>query len=170
MSSISPQISVLMPVYNAERFVAEAVQSILSQTFGDFEFIIIDDGSSDGSLEILRRFERADSRIRLSSRPNTGYTVALNEMLAMASGQFVARMDADDVAMPQRLQKQVDYLCAHPNCVVVGCCSCHRPKPIENFENETVVGFFLTSFLVQMFGQIIGIVNTHLVDFKTIFR
>lgn len=77
----SPTISVLMPVYNAERYVAKAVQSILDQTYRDFEFLIIDDGSTDGSLTILREFEKLDPRIRLISRPNTGIVVALNEML-----------------------------------------------------------------------------------------
>jgi len=91
-------ISVLMPVYNAERYLVEAVESILTQTFDDFEFIIIDDGSTDGSRPILERFARRDDRIRLVSRPNTGMTRALNEGLDLACGEFIARMDADDVS------------------------------------------------------------------------
>ena len=89
-----------MPVYNAERYVAEAVESILDQTLGDFEFLIVDDGSTDGSRRILERYAARDPRIRLASRPNTGYLVALNEMLAAARGEFIARMDSDDVALP----------------------------------------------------------------------
>jgi len=116
-----PKVSVLMPVHNAEGFVAQAVESILGQTFGDFEFIIIDDGSTDGSLTVLRHFEGKDSRVRLISRANTGYVVALNEMLPMARGEFLARMDADDIAAPQRIELQVKYLAGHPQCVVVGC-------------------------------------------------
>src|ERR1700726_1508117 len=115
-----PTISVLMPVYNAERYVAEAVESILSQTFADFEFIIIDDGSKDRSLAILEEYAARDPRIRLVSRPNTGIVKALNQGLALASGELVARMDADDIAMPERLAKQRDYLADHPECVMVG--------------------------------------------------
>jgi glycosyltransferase involved in cell wall biosynthesis len=116
-----PLISVCMPVYNAERYIAEAVESILAQTFGDFEFIIIDDGSTDRSLAILQRYAAQDARIRLSSRPNGGYLIRLNEMLDEARGELIARMDADDVAMPERFAKQLDYLNAHPEVVVVSC-------------------------------------------------
>jgi glycosyltransferase involved in cell wall biosynthesis len=116
----TPPISVLMPVYNEERYVAEAVESVLAQTFADFEFIIIDDGSRDRSLAILEGFAARDPRIRLVSRPNTGIVKALNQGLAMATGELVARMDADDVAMPERLARQRDYLADHPECVMVG--------------------------------------------------
>ncbi len=116
-----PAVSVLMPVYNAELYLAEAVESILGQTFEDFEFLIIDDGSSDRSLEILREYEKRNDRIRLVSRPNTGYVVALNELLDMARGELVARMDNDDISMPDRFARQVEYLSEHLDCVVVGC-------------------------------------------------
>ena len=115
-----PTVSVLMPVYNAARYVAEAVESILGQTFADFELLIVDDGSTDRSRAILERYQARDERIRLTSRPNTGYAVALNELLGLARGELVARMDADDVALPQRLARQVDYLRAHPDVVCVG--------------------------------------------------
>ena len=117
---MSPTASVLMPIYNAERYVAGAISSILAQTFRDFEFIIVDDGSTDQSLEIVRRFARSDSRIRVLSRPNTGIVGALNDGLSLARGELIARMDADDVAYPQRLQRQVAYLSDHPECVAVG--------------------------------------------------
>lgn len=116
-----PTVSVLMPVYNAERYVAEAVESILAQTFKDFEFVIIDDGSTDGSRAILEGYAKQDSRIRLVSRPNTGYVVALNEMLSLASGELIARMDADDAALPARFARQVEYLLEHAEYVAVGC-------------------------------------------------
>ena len=119
-TSMTPTVSVLMPVYNAARYLAEAVDSILGQTFADFEFLIVDDGSTDRSLTILQRYAARDRRIRLTSRPNTGYTVALNELLRLARGELVARMDADDVALPERLLRQVDYLRAHPDVVCVG--------------------------------------------------
>lgn len=118
--SSHPAISVLMPVYNAERYVAEAVESILGQTFGDFEFLITDDGSTDRSLKILKHYAAKDARIRLISRPNTGYVKALNEMLTEAKGEFIARMDADDMALPDRLAHQVEFLRTNPEVVCVG--------------------------------------------------
>jgi glycosyltransferase involved in cell wall biosynthesis len=116
----APLISVLMPVYNAQRYLAKAVASILSQTLGAFEFIIINDGSTDSSLAILKTYAARDPRIRLVSRPNTGYVKALNEALALARGEFVARMDADDVAMPERFERQIQYLRANPEVVLLG--------------------------------------------------
>lgn len=116
-----PTVSVLMPVYNAERYVAETVESVLGQTLGDFEFIIIDDGSTDRSPEMLREFAARDDRVRLSSRGNTGYLRALNEGLQMARGELIARIDADDIALAKRFERQTDYLRSHPECLVVGC-------------------------------------------------
>jgi glycosyltransferase involved in cell wall biosynthesis len=121
MTSDPPPISVCMPVYNAERYVAEAVESILGQTLGDFEFLILDDGSTDGSLRILERHASRDRRIRLISRPNKGLVASLNELVDRARGEFLARMDADDVALPERFARQAEYLRAHPECLVVGC-------------------------------------------------
>jgi glycosyltransferase involved in cell wall biosynthesis len=117
----APTISVLMPVFNAERYVAAAVESVLVQTLGDFEFIIIDDGSTDRSPAILAEFARRDSRIRLLRQANTGHSVAMNEGLRLCRGEFVARMDADDISRPERFQQQVTFLRAHPECVLVGC-------------------------------------------------
>ena len=116
----APLISVCMPVYNAQRYLKEAVVSILDQTFRDFEFLIIDDGSSDRSLSILKRYAAQDARIRLSSKPNAGYAVRLNEMLYLARGDLIARMDADDVALPERFARQVEFLRCHPEVDVVG--------------------------------------------------
>src|ERR1700761_204383 len=117
---MAPLVSVLMPVFNAQRYVAAAVNSILDQTLGDFELIIVDDGSTDQSTAILRRLAGRDGRIRLISRPNTGYVVALNEALDAARGEFLARMDADDVSLPQRFEKQVQFLQENPDFVLVG--------------------------------------------------
>lgn len=113
-------ISVVMPVYNSAAYLAEAVESILAQTFRDFEFIIVNDGSTDRSGKMLEQFAARDARIKLISRPNTGIVGALNDGLAQATGAFVARMDGDDVALPERLQKQIDYLRANPDCIAVG--------------------------------------------------
>jgi glycosyltransferase involved in cell wall biosynthesis len=109
-----------MPVYNAEPYIREATESILRQTFTDFEFIIINDGSTDGSGKILEELARRDARIRLVSRPNTGYTKALNEALGLARAPYLARMDADDISMPDRFHKQISYFKDHPECVLLG--------------------------------------------------
>jgi glycosyltransferase involved in cell wall biosynthesis len=115
-----PTVSVLMTVYNGERYLAEAVESILAQTFDDFEFIIVDDGSTDSSLVLLRAFERRDPRIRLFERPHAGIVPAANFGLRQCRGEFIARMDSDDVALPHRFELQVRTLREHPEVVVIG--------------------------------------------------
>lgn len=120
-SKREPRISVLMAVYNGQRFLKAAVESILAQSFEDFEFIIVDDGSTDRSPALLRRYADRDPRIRLVSLPHAGLTRSLNQGLAIARGELVARMDADDVARPQRFARQVAFLDAHPDIVLVGC-------------------------------------------------
>lgn len=116
----APRVSVVMPVFNAERYLMQAVESVLAQSFRQFEFIIVDDGSTDASPALLRGFEARDPRIRVISRANTGIVGALNDGLAAARGEFIARMDADDVSLPMRLERQVAFLDAHPECVAVG--------------------------------------------------
>ena len=113
----NPTVSVLMPVYNAQRYVAETVESVLAQTFRDFEFIITDDGSTDASLKILEAYAAKDQRIRLTSRGNKGLTPTLNEMLAKAKGEFIAIIENDDVALPERLARQVEFLQHNPDVV-----------------------------------------------------
>lgn len=109
-----------MPVYNGRRYLNEAVDSILAQTFEDFEFVVVNDGSTDGSLEVLQEYARRDPRIRIISRPNTGLVGALNDGLAAARAKFIARMDADDVSLPDRLARQVDFMESHSDCVAAG--------------------------------------------------
>jgi glycosyltransferase involved in cell wall biosynthesis len=109
-----------MSVYNAGRFLREAVESVLGQTFADFEFIIIDDGSTDGSAEELRAYAARDPRIKFTVRENKGLTVTLNEALSRARGEFIARMDCDDVALPNRFAAQVAYFRAEPSIVCAG--------------------------------------------------
>jgi glycosyltransferase involved in cell wall biosynthesis len=116
----TPTVSVVMPVYNTEAYLADAIGSILAQTFTDWELICVDDGSSDCSLDVLRRYERADSRIRVISRSNTGVARARNEGMALARGRYIAAMDSDDVALAERLRRQVDYMESHPECVGLG--------------------------------------------------
>ncbi len=113
-----PLVTVLMPVHNGERFLAEAIESILSQTFQDFEFLILNDGSTDSSRSIVAGFN--DARIRLLDNDhNVGVTRTLNRGIREARGHYLARMDADDLSMPGRLDAQVAHLESHPDCAVV---------------------------------------------------
>ncbi len=115
-----PRVTVLMPAYNSELFIAEAVRSILAQSFRDFELVIVDDGSTDRSLAIARELAARDPRVRVLSGDHFGIVGALNRGLAEARGQMIARIDADDVALAGRLQAQVRYLDEHPECIAVG--------------------------------------------------
>lgn len=114
----SPRLSVLLPVYNAAESVAQALDSVLTQSFSDFEVIVIDDGSTDGSIEVLRQYQ--DPRVRLSSRENRGLAASLNEALRSTRGELVARQDADDISELDRFERQVDYLDRHPSVGLVG--------------------------------------------------
>jgi glycosyltransferase involved in cell wall biosynthesis len=105
-----PAISVVLPVYNGEKYLSKAIDSILAQTFSDFEMIIIDDGSTDGSLRLLREYQKRDARIRLISRENRNLATTLNESIDIAHGEWVARMDQDDIALPQRFERQLRWL------------------------------------------------------------
>lgn len=115
----SPQISVVMPAYNAEKYITEAIDSILFQTFKDFEFIIINDASTDSTKEIVESFN--DPRIILiNNEQNKGVAKSLNIGISAAKGKYIARMDADDIALPERFQKQFDFMEQHPNIDVCG--------------------------------------------------
>ena len=116
-----PQISVVMSVYNGAAFVGEALESILAQTWSDFEFIIINDGATDASPTIVRDFACRDPRIHVYDRPNRGLTASLNDGLALARGKYIARMDADDISEKHRFAEQLAYLEAHSDCVAAGC-------------------------------------------------
>lgn len=123
MPNMVPLISVLMTVYNRQEFLKAALHSILDQTLRDFEFIIVDDGSTDGSTAILRDYAAREPRIRLLVKENQGLIQALNDGLDLARGEFIARMDSDDVARPNRFAKQIGYLQSHPEVVCLGSCS-----------------------------------------------
>jgi glycosyltransferase involved in cell wall biosynthesis len=117
---MNPLVTVLMPVFNARRFLPEALRSLEAQTFRDFEFIGVDDGSSDGSCELLEQYARREPRARIVCQQNTGIVGALNRGLAIASGKFIARMDADDICMPERFAAQVAFMEVRRDCVAVG--------------------------------------------------
>ncbi|MEW9855830.1 glycosyltransferase [Novosphingobium rhizovicinum] len=115
-----PAISVAMSVYNGERFLPEAIESVLDQTFSDFEFLIVDDGSGDATASILRDYEARDSRVRAIVRENRGLVASLNELLSCASAPIIARMDADDICRPERFDRQFAFLTNNPDHGVVG--------------------------------------------------
>jgi len=147
-----PRISVVMPVYNAARWLPTALDSIVAQTFSDFELIAVNDGSTDGSLGILQTYAARDPRIRIISRPNTGIIGALNDGLAVARGEFVARMDADDESAPDRFRQQIEYFRAHRDLVAVGSAVtfmdgkgnsvqfCPRPMAHADIERDLLAG------------------------------
>ncbi len=109
-----------MPVYNAEAYLAEAIESILCQSFKNFEFIIIDDGSTDNSASIIKQFTEKDSRIVAVSQTNQGLGAALNRGINEAKGNCIARMDADDIAHPDRFEKQLQFMKENPECGICG--------------------------------------------------
>lgn len=116
----APPISVYMPAFNVAPYVRQAVTSVLEQTLGDYEFVIIDDGSTDGTREILLELAEKDRRIRLFSRPNIGVSATANQAIALCRGEFLARMDGDDIALPMRLEQQLHYMRLNKPCVALG--------------------------------------------------
>ncbi len=135
-----PRVSVLLPVYNGARYLRPALESIRAQTLEDFECVIVDDGSTDNSRAIAEGFAATDKRFRVLSRANTGIVGALNDGLSLCKTKYIARMDADDIALPERLVKQADFLDTHPDCVGVGAWvlftdPCDRP--LLHFQPDT---------------------------------
>lgn len=114
-----PQVSVVLPVWNGERYLKQAIESILAQIFEDFELIIIDDGSTDGSAGIIQSF-LGDPRVRCHKQANKGLVQALNKGIELSKGSFIARIDADDYAKPERLALQVKVLTENPGVAVIG--------------------------------------------------
>jgi GT2 family glycosyltransferase len=116
----SPRVSVVLPVRNAEAFLAQALESVLSQTFADFEIIAVDDGSVDGTPEILSSFASRDQRLKVQRQDSGGFANAVNAALDLAVGEYLARMDGDDVALPDRFERQCDLLDSNPDLGAVG--------------------------------------------------
>lgn len=113
-----PKVSVIMSVNNGDMYLRDAIDSILNQTFRDFEFVIINDGSTDRTEEILVGYE--DSRMRIFHQGNNGLTKSLNKGIQLSQGEYIARMDADDVSLPERLEKQVKFFDNYPDVALVG--------------------------------------------------
>lgn len=117
-----PEVSILMPVFNGDKYIKESIISIIEQSYDNFEFIIIDDGSTDNTYPIIEQYAKKDSRIRFfRNNKNIGLSASLNLGLKLACTSLIARMDADDVAHPQRLSRQYEFMKTHPEISVCGC-------------------------------------------------
>ena len=116
----SPRITVALSVHDNAAYLGSALDSILAQSFDDYELLVVDDGSTDGSSEIIADYAARDSRIRAYRQPNRGLIAGLNRIIGMARGEYIARMDGDDIAVPERFAAQVAFLDAHPDHGVVG--------------------------------------------------
>lgn len=115
-----PKVTVLMSCYNASQYLREAMDSILGQTYRDYQFIVVNDGSTDDTAKILEECAAKDERIVLIDKKNTGLADSLNTGMRVARGDWIARLDADDIAMPDRLAKQMAYVASHPSTVLLG--------------------------------------------------
>ena len=135
MSTKKPLVSVIMPVYNGSLFVGEAIESILEQTYEPLELVIVDDASTDSTPEILRFYKNKFPKIItvVSLSKNHGDSAAANIAFKKVRGEFIARMDADDIAHPQKIELQVKYMKAHPEVIVLG-----TQADVINAENEIV--------------------------------
>ncbi len=122
MKSINnPLISVILPVYNANGYLPLALESIFAQTYKNFELIAVDDGSTDNSLDILKKYAKKDQRIKVyHNKRNLNIANSLNLGIKHAKGQYIARMDADDISLPHRFQKQIHFLLKHPEVIILG--------------------------------------------------
>lgn len=121
MNKKDPLVSVVMPAYNAEKYISEAIESILNQTFRDFEFIIVDDGSADKTWEIIQEYAKKDKRIiPVKNEENLKICKTLNKGIDLSRGKYIARMDADDWSFETRIEKQVFFMEDNPNVVVCG--------------------------------------------------
>lgn len=132
------QITVLMPVYNAGAFIDKAIASVLAQDFGDFELLIVNDGSTDDTVMQVNKFK--DPRIRLISQQNLGIAAALNNGLVQSRGNYIARFDGDDLCRADRLQKQFSFLVSHPDHVAVGCDAEYITKEGEHLFHFSCLG------------------------------
>ncbi|MEL7198565.1 MAG: glycosyltransferase [Pseudomonadota bacterium] len=156
--TVAPKLSVVMSVFNGEEYLAGAVNSVLGQTFTDFEFIIIDDGSTDGSKSILEDFASRDPRIRVIEQQNSGLTRALRKGCDLAHGEYIARMDADDFSVDTRFAKQIFVLDQRPDCVAV-------TSHVEHFHDDgtvkMVAGEIGPEELIQLYNGFTNRIGGH---------
>lgn len=136
------ELSVIMPVYNAEQYLDESIESILNQTYSQFEFIIINDGSNDSSLSKIEKYKRVDNRIKIITRENKGLVYSLNEGIKAAQGKYIARMDADDISEINRFEAQLSFLKENKDVDILGTYiqvigDKSSAESIENWFNQT---------------------------------
>jgi glycosyltransferase involved in cell wall biosynthesis len=120
MGNMQKKVSVVMSCYNSQEWLADSIESVLSQTYEDFEFVLVDDGSQDSTPHIISRYRKLDSRIKVISKKNTGLPDSLNVGISEASGEWIARLDADDTCEPDRLEKQIEFVAVNPQVVLLG--------------------------------------------------
>lgn len=121
MSDPILQVSVLMPAYNVEKYITFAIESVLNQTFKNFELLIIDDGSTDSTFEIIKKYSNLDHRIKISqNRENLGVSKTRNNLIKEARGKYIMWQDADDISLPHRIEEQFSYMETHPDLMIVG--------------------------------------------------
>ena len=142
---MKPIISVVMPVYNSDKYLGEAIRSVLNQTYTDFEFLIINDGSTDGSLNIIKKYQDIDERIILIDRENKGIISSLNEGIGKSKGRYIARMDADDINLPTRFEKQI-RLMEKDNLDACGC-HCFLINELGSYVDTTIFPLKADNFL-----------------------
>ena len=118
--NVNPVISVILPFYNNQKYLANAIESILNQTYKNFELLLLDDGSTDDSLKIALKYADSDPRVKVHHHANMGLCKTLQKGVNLSTGQYIARMDGDDIAHPQRFELQINYLQQNPDCVVLG--------------------------------------------------
>lgn len=128
------KISICIPIYNAEKYLSSAIQSVLNQTYKDYELILLNDGSNDASLNIMNKFAQSDNRIKvINDGLNKGLVFRLNQSVNLAKGEYYVRMDADDIMFPERLEKQIEAMCSDDDIALV-----HSAAVSINAENEVL--------------------------------
>ncbi len=148
-TKLSSKISVIMPVHNGEKYLHTVIKSILDQTFHDFEFLIMDDGSTDRTAQILEVYAKKDRRIKIFSQKNRGIVASLNTLALHANAGLIARIDADDLAYPGRLQLQYEYMEKHPETVLLGtACKVFRDDKAKTGITDTFAEDFLNRWFL----------------------
>lgn len=149
MTASSPALTVLMPVYNASEYLSETIESILNQTFQNFQLLIVNDGSTDNSQKIIESYASKDDRVRVLYQENAGIVKTLNRGISLSTTELIARHDADDISLPTRFEKQINFLKQNPDCALVGSAietfgDNHPPRRIYHYEfHEQITDCFL---------------------------
>lgn len=157
---MAPRVSIFIPVYNGEKYLSETIQSILSQTFQDFEIIIADDGSSDSTLKIAGEYEKRDRRIRILSLPHGGEVAARNEAIKCTnpSSKYLLNHDSDDISLPNKLERLIEYLDTHSEIAIVGCFAEYFDDSGNSKGNPHVE--WKPEMIRETFGQVNSIINS----------